>query len=52
MDINTLEEKLGIANLSDAEKLALVKGIESNVQASKAAVKAQEAGQYLSLIHI
>jgi len=50
MDINTLEEKLGIANLSDAEKLALVKGIESNVQASKAAVKAQEAGQYASLV--
>ena len=50
MDINTLEEKLGIANLSDAEKLALVRGIESNVQASKAAVKAQEAGQYASLV--
>jgi hypothetical protein len=50
MDINTLEEKLGIANLSNAEKLALVKGIESNVQASKAAVKAQEAGQYASLV--
>jgi hypothetical protein len=50
MNIDDLENKLGIANLSDADKLALVKGIEQNVAASKASIKVQEAGQYASLV--
>jgi hypothetical protein len=50
MNIDDLENKLGIAGLSDADKLALVRGIEQNVAASKANIKAQEAGQYASLV--
>jgi hypothetical protein len=50
MNIDDLENKLGIANLSDADKLALVRGIEQNVAASKASIKVQEAGQYASLV--
>lgn len=50
MNIDDLEKKLGIAGLSDADKLALVKGIEQNVAASKANIKVQEAGQYASLV--
>jgi hypothetical protein len=50
MNIDDLENKLGIANLSDADKLALVEGIKQNVAASKASIKVQEAGQYASLV--